>query len=188
MSPEEKRRKECRVHAVYRECLLSVVYCVHEAPRGLPEAASMVRCRYGMVQLLGGTVQILREIKYPSGKITDHISLPPLSSLSSLTRFRNVEPGAERHPNCGIVRGLRNERKRNNFSLRSPGGLDTGDTKIVAPLLHSTVSHSSGQDFDVEGGHGSSNLSSQKYSVGPLAGCRTIYGVVALDSASDEAM
>jgi hypothetical protein len=55
---------------IYCFSLLSVVYCVHEAPRGLPEAASMVRCRYGMVQLLGGTVQILREIKYPSGKIT----------------------------------------------------------------------------------------------------------------------
>jgi hypothetical protein len=77
------------------------------------------------------------------------------------------------------VRGLRNERKRNNFSLRSPGGLDTGDTKIVAPLLHSTVSHSSGQDFDVEGGHGSSNLSSQKYSVGS-SHCHTQYNPIRL--------
>lgn len=29
--------------------------------------------------------------------------------------------------------------KKNTYSLRSPGGLDTGNTKIVAPLLHSTV-------------------------------------------------
>ncbi|CRL18525.1 unnamed protein product [Penicillium camemberti] len=59
--------------AVYLLFQLDVYCTVHEAPKGLPEAASMVRCR---------------------------ITSTPLSSFSSL--YRNVEPGAERHSNCGI--------------------------------------------------------------------------------------
>lgn len=39
--------------AVYLLFQLDVYCTVHEAPKGLPEAASMVRCRYGTVKLLG---------------------------------------------------------------------------------------------------------------------------------------